>query len=167
VEAYTLPEWNNLQRTLVDSSPVEKPLLRFHFTPKGENPHYFLRTYVKERIDERKDKVKDCTVLCIRVNRTKTVPEGFSAGFVTSDGYTYKSLCPAPSPEGIIRIPFKDLRQTDTALLPIAYPTFLKQYFHPETDIAFLPEKIEKVELSMPGNTKPTVELELGEIWME
>ena len=167
VEAYTLPEWNNLQRTLVDSSPVEKPLLRFQFTPKGENPHYFLRTAVKERIDERKDKVKDCTVLCIRVNRTKTIPEGFSAGFITSDGYTYKSLCPAPSPEGIIRIPFKDLRQKDTALLPIAYPTFLKQYFHPETDIAFLPEKIEKVELSMPGNTKPTVELELGEIWME
>lgn len=167
IEAYTLPEWNDLQRTLVDSSPVEKPLLRFRFTPKGENPHYFLRTFVKNLIEERKERVKDCSVLCIRVNRTKALPEGFSAGFVTSDGYTYKSPCPAPSSEGIIRIPLKDLRQTDTALLPIAYPTFLKQYFHPETEIAFLPERIEKLELSMSGNKKGLVEIELGNIWLE
>lgn len=167
IEAYTLPEWNDLQRTLVDSSPVEKPLLRFRFTPKGENPHYFLRTFVKNLIEERKERVKGCSVLCIRVNRTKALPEGFSAGFVTSDGYTYKSPCPAPSSEGIIRIPLKDLRQTDTALLPIAYPTFLKQYFHPETEIAFLPERIEKLELSMSGNKKELVEIELGNIWLE
>lgn len=38
IEAYTLPEWNDLQRTLLDSSPIEKPLLRFCFTPKGKNP---------------------------------------------------------------------------------------------------------------------------------
>lgn len=167
VEAYSLPEWNEIQRTLINYSPVEKPLLRFQFTPKGENPQYFLRTSVKELIGERRGKVKDCTTLCIRVNRTKKLPEEFSAGFVTSDGYTYKSLCPAPSPEGIIRIPLENLRQTDTALLPIAYPTFLKPYFHPETDIAFLPEKIEKLELSMSGHTKSTVEIELGEIWLE
>lgn len=36
IEAYTLPEWNDLQRTLLDSSPTEKPLLRFCFTPKGK-----------------------------------------------------------------------------------------------------------------------------------
>lgn len=36
IEAYTLPEWNDLQRTLLDSSPIEKPLLRFCFTPKGK-----------------------------------------------------------------------------------------------------------------------------------
>lgn len=167
VEAYTLPKWNDLQRTLINSSPVEKPLLRLQFTPKGENPQHFLRTSVKEQVVARKDKVKNCTVLCIRVNRTKALPEGLCAGFITSDGYTYKSLCPVPSPEGIIRIPLKELRQTDTALLPIAYPSFLKTYFHPETDIAFLPEKIEKLELSMPGNAKPTVELEIGEIWLE
>lgn len=35
IEAYTLPEWNDLQRTLLDSSPTEKPLLRFCFTPKA------------------------------------------------------------------------------------------------------------------------------------
>ena len=67
---------------------------------------------VKNLIEERKERVKDCSVLCIRVNRTKALPEGLSAGFVTSDGYTYKSPCPAPSSEGIIRIPLKDLRQT-------------------------------------------------------
>ena len=110
---------------------------------------------------------ESCTTLCIRVNRNKPLPQGLSAGFVTSDGYTYKSLCPAPSAEGIVRIPLKELRLTDTALLPIAYPTFLKQYFHPETVIPFRPEKIEKLELSMPGTGKPTVEIELGDVWLE
>lgn len=166
IEAYTLPEWNDLQRSFLDFSPVEKPLVRFSFTPKGENPHHFLRVSVKAPIKERKDKIKDCTVLCIRVNRQEKLPQGLSAGFVTSDGYTYKSLCPAPSTEGIIRLPLKDLRQTDTALLPIAYPTFLKQYFHPEMEIAFRPEKIEKLELSMPGKGT-TVKIELGDIWLE
>ena len=167
IEAYTLPEWNDLQRTLLDSSPIEKPLLRFCFTPKGENPQYFLRTFVKDEIEGRKDKARTCTTLCIRVNRDKPLPQGFSAGFVTSDGYTYKSLCPAPSADGIIRIPLKELRQTDTALLPIAYPTFLKQYFHPKTEIPFQPEKIEKLELSISGKDKTKATIEIGEIWLE
>jgi hypothetical protein len=167
IEAYTLPEWNELHRSLTDSSPTEKPLLRFTFTSKGENPQYFLRTFVKDKIDGRKGKIKDCTVLCIRVNRAKALPEGISAGFVTSDGYTYKSPCPSPSPEGIIRIPLNRLRQTDTALLPVAYPVFLKQYFQPETEIPFQAEKTEKLEISMPGNARPVTEIELGEIWLE
>lgn len=167
IEAYTLPEWNELHRSLTDSSPTEKPLLRFTFTSKGENPQYFLRTFVKDKIDGRKGKIKDCTILCIRVNRAKALPEGISAGFVTSDGYTYKSPCPSPSPEGIIRIPLNRLRQTDTALLPVAYPVFLKQYFQPETEIPFQAEKIEKLEISMPGNARPVTEIELGEIWLE
>ena len=69
IEAYTLPEWNDLQRTLLDSSPIEKPLLRFCFTPKGKNPQHFLRAFVKDEIEGRKDKMKSCTTLCIRVNR--------------------------------------------------------------------------------------------------
>ena len=56
IEAYTLPEWNDLQRTLLDSSPIEKPLLRFCFTPKGKNPQHFLRAFVKDEIEGRKDK---------------------------------------------------------------------------------------------------------------
>lgn len=167
IETYTLPEWNELQRTFLDESPTEKPLLRFTFTSKGENPHHYLRTLVKDRLDGRKEKVKECTALCIRVNGNKKLPQGLSAGFITSDGYTYKSLCPAPTAEGIIRIPFTEFRQTDTALLPIAYPTFLNPYFHPETEIPFLPQKIEKLELSMPGIAGTAVELELGEVWME
>lgn len=57
IEAYTLPEWNDLQRTLLDSSPTEKPLLRFCFTPKGKNPQHFLRAFVKDEIEGRKDNI--------------------------------------------------------------------------------------------------------------
>ena len=103
--------------------------------------HHFLRKSIQDVLKERKGKLKSCTTLCIRVNRHKNLPEGFYAGFITSDGYTHKTICSTPSPEGIIRIPLKKLHQADTALLPIAYPTFLKQYFHPETDIPFQMEK--------------------------
>lgn len=166
-EAYTLPEWSVIQRNLLDSSPTEKPLLRFSFAPKGKEPQYFIRSSVKNKIKERIEKVKECSVLCIRVNANKALPQELSAGFITSDGYTYKSLCPAPSKEGIIRIPLGNLRQTDTALLPVAYPTFLKQYFHPETNIPFRAEKIEKIELSMPGDEERATEIEIGNIWLE
>ncbi len=167
LETYTLPEWNNIERSLIDSSAIEKPLLRFTFTPKGETPHYFLRTLVKDKIDERRKRIKECTTLCIRTNREKGLPQGVSAGFITSDGYTYKSLCPTPSTDGIIRIPLDRLRQTDTALLPVPYPTFLKQYFHPQLEIPFSSEKIEKFEISMPGDPKEVTEIELGDIWLE
>lgn len=78
-----------------------------------------------------------------------------------------KQFAVPPSPEGIIRIPLKKLHQADTALLPIAYPTFLKQYFHPETDIPFQMEKAEKLELSLLGKDKTESIIELGEIWLE
>ena len=118
-------------------------------------------------LKERKGKLKSCTTLCIRVNRHKNLTEGFYAGFITSDGYTYKTICSTPSPEGIIRIPLKKLHQADTALLPIAYPTFLKQYFHPETDIPFQLEKAEKLESSLLGKDKTESIIELGEILLE
>lgn len=167
LEAYSLPEWSEIERTLLDSSPIEKPLLRFSFTPKGENPQYFLLTLIKDAINDRKDKVKECTHLCIRMNKERPLPQNLCAGFVTSDGYTYKADCPAPSKDGIIRISLKDLRQTATALLPAAYPTFLASYFHPETEIPFLPEKIEKLELSMSGRMNEKTEIQVGSIWME
>ena len=167
LEAYILPEWGEIQRTLLDSSPIEKPMLRFTFTPKGEKSRYFLRTSVKDKIEGRRNKVKECTTLCIRVNKDKALPHELSAGFITSDGYTYKSLCPSPSEDRIIRIPLKELRQTDTALLPVAYPTFLKQYFQPKTAIPFQPEKIEKLELSMSGIENEKTEIETGNIWLE
>lgn len=106
----------------------------------------FLRTYIKEAVANRKEKVQTSTRLCIRM---KHAPQELHAGFITSDGYTYSAACPAPSAtDGIIRLPLSTLKQTDTALLPVAYPEFLPRYFHPVTEIPFNIEKVEKLELS-------------------
>ena len=59
IEAYTLPEWNDLKRTLIDFSPIEKPLLRFAFTSKGEKTHHFLRKSIQDVLKERKRKIKE------------------------------------------------------------------------------------------------------------
>ena len=78
------------------------------------------------------------------------MPEGLQAGFITSDGYTYTATCPPPE-NGIVRLPLKDLKQTDTALLPLSYPVFMEKYFHPATEIPFRTGTIESIELSFDG----------------
>lgn len=170
-EGYSLPEWSHIERRFIDASPWEKPLLRFRFHAREDEAHYFVRTAIKDIMACRAAKAKGCTTLCIRVNSKKALPQGTVTGFVTSDGYTYSIPCPSPSAEGIIRIPLKELRQTDTALLPVAYPVFLPNYFHSETELPFRIEKAEQWELSFPkgkgeSDRQPT-EIEIGNVWLE
>lgn len=127
---------------------------------------HFLRTYIREAIVNRKEKAQTCTQLCIRV---KQVPPELRAGFITTDGYTYSAVCTEPSAaDGIIRVPLSALKQTDTALLPAAYPDFLPRYFHPVTEIPFSIEKIEKLELSFDTGTENKEKAtEIEAAWIE
>lgn len=141
---------------------------------------YFLRANIKGILAGRRGKLTSCTSLCMRVDSSHTLPEGTTVGFVTSDGYTYKASCAVtPSSEGIVRIPFSELKQTDTALLPVSYPVFLPRYFHPVTDIPFQIGKAEQWELSFENVGKENLEKEkvgkmkgrpdagIGNIWLE
>ena len=66
------------------------------------------------------------------------------------------------------RIPLSALKQTDTALLPRAYPSFLDPYFHPEMPLPFRPVDIESLELRL-GRVSANTDavLEVGEVWLE
>jgi hypothetical protein len=94
------------------------------------------------------------------------MPEVLKVGFVTSDGYTYLAQCPNPQND-IIRIPLTELKQAETALLPNAYPEFMKKYFKPETAIPFQIESIESLELSFDGEKNTEFKIEIGSIWIE
>lgn len=163
LEVYTLPEWSRTNRELIENAPTERPTLRITFESKDSNPVFFLRRYIKDDISGRPERLAAGRNLCLHV---KKMPEGLKAGFITSDGYTYLASCTAAT-DDIIRIPLTELRQTNTALLPHAYPVFLDNYFRPQTEIPFQVEKIESLELSFEGTAGKQAEIEIGGIWLE
>lgn len=144
--------------SLVSSASCENQDGADHYTlPEGSN-HHFLKKYIRDKVAGRKERLAKAAYLCLRL---KEEAKDLKAGFVTSDGYTYKAACPAAE-NGIIRLPLSDLRQTATALLPHAYPVFLKEYFEPQVAIPFRVEKIEGLELSAEGQ-----EIALESAWLE
>lgn len=159
IESYVMPEWSRIERKLVVNSPTEKQTLHFTFDSKETHPTFFLQKYIREEVTNRKEKLNNTETLCLHL---KQVPEKLKVGFRTTDGYTYHMPCTAIPADGIARLPLSALKQTDTALLPHAYPVFLEKYFHPATEIPFDQEKIELLELSFEGQ-----EIEIGSIWLE
>lgn len=169
VEIYSQPDWCRMERQMIDESPVMKSFTRFRFYGAQAKNVHFLRTSVKDILAGRRDRLNTCSNLCMRVNPRQPLPEGLEAGFVTSDGFSYKAVCPLPSAEGIIKIPLTDLKQIDTALLPVAYPVFVPRYFHPAVLLPFHIGKAEQWELSFPSTdtVKEGVSIEIGSVWLE
>jgi hypothetical protein len=163
LEYFAMPEWASMRHILVENSPSEKNTLQFTFNSKEDSPKFYLRKYIGDELENRQDRLKSAGYLCLHV---KKAPKTLKAGFVTSDGYTYLATCPQPEND-IIRIPLAELKQTETALLPNAYPVFMKKYFIPETVIPFQVESIESLELSFDGEKNVEFKLEIGSIWIE
>lgn len=164
LEMYTLPEWSRTDRRLVEDTPTEKPTLRIVFESKDAAPVFFLRRYIKEEVCGRTERLAACRTLCVHI---KQMPENLKAGFITSDGYTYLTTCSLPGADNIVRIPLSALKQTNTALLPHAYPVFLDKYFRPQTELPFYMENIETLELSFEGTANKEAVIEVGSIWLE
>lgn len=142
---------------LVSSGCKDRQEMEHYTLPEGSN-HQFLKKYIREEVAGRMAKLPQVQYLCLKV---KGEAKEWKAGFITSDGYTYKATCPA-AVNGIIHLPLESLRQTATALLPHAYPVFLKEYFEPKTDIPFRIEKIESLEISGEGKG-----MEVESAWLE
>lgn len=129
-----------------------------HYTlPEGSNCH-FLKKYIREEVVDRTDKLSQGKSLCIKI---KGDVADMKAGFITSVGYTYKADCPEPV-DGVVRVPLDGLQQTVTALLPHAYPIFLKEYFEPTVPIPFSVNEIETLEVSATGQ-----DLAIESAWIE
>lgn len=163
-EIYMLPEWDTLDRRTMEATPTENPFLSLTFKSQKPNPAYFLHRYVKEEVQGRLERLSACRTLCVQL---KDVPEGLRVGFVTATGYTYLAACPAPDADGVARIPLAKLEQTETALLPCAYPIFLDKYFRPQTALPFRIEEVETLELRMEGAADRETAITVGGIWLE
>lgn len=163
LETFSMPEWSFTKRNLIENFPLEKNTLLLSFKSNDNLPKFFMRKYIADQVTLRHDRLKSGKYLCIHL---KKAVEGLKAGFVTNDGYTYLASCTQPE-NNIIRIPLTQLQQTETALLPNAYPVFMKKHFTPVTAIPFRPESIESLELSFDGEKNKQYEIEIGNIWIE
>ena len=144
---------------------TEKSATRLTYVPKAEGETFFLRCYVKDDLCGRVARLDQCRTLCLHLGAK---PQTLQAGVVTTAGYTYLADCPAPDADGVVRIPLQALKLTDTALLPLAYPSFLEPYFHPETPLPLRATDIETLELRISRQSPGTESrLELGEVWLE
>ncbi len=161
VEQYAMPELCNMQRRLVDSSLTERNTLHFSFESKEDTPRFFLRKQISAETGNRPEALRRATHLCVVL---KQAPKLLNIGFVTTDGFTYTASVPG---DKMLRIPLAELKQTATALLPHPYPSFLKKYFEPATEIPFRIDRIEQWEISFDGVRNEKAVIELGSIWLE
>ncbi len=163
LETYTMDGSNNITQTIVQHSPVEKPTLNIRFQAKERSTTFFVRKFIADDIAYLKKRLISAKNLCIQL---KKAPSDLKIGFITTDSYTYLADC-SSTENDIVKIPINSLQQSNTALLPHAYPVFLNKYFVPESDILFRLDAIESLELRAAGEADGICELEIGSIWIE
>lgn len=163
IDTYIIPEGGDMQREIQRNAPTEALTRRFTFHSPDKHPRYFLRKEIRNEIRNRKNRLQQCRWICLHATR---LPAQTQIGFITSDGYTYHTACPQDA-DGIIRIPIRELKQTETALLPHPYPVFLENYFRPTTELPFDIKNIEQLEIRAEGTKDADIEIEIGAIWLE
>lgn len=164
INAYCVPEKGKIFREFVDTSVIEKPIIRFTCQTWDSPSRIFLRKYVKELITCRSNlgKLKD---ICVRITN---IPDSAFVGFISDMGYTYSAAIEDYMVhDGVVRIPISQLKSGKTALLPNAYPSFMATYFEPQTQISFSLKNMESIEISFNMTSNDKIMTELGAIWIE
>lgn len=117
--------------------------------PEESDSNYYHKSII-DQVKGRKEALKNISTLYFTTS--KPVKEGMiiEAGFVTSDGYTYKAIVERCD-DKLMKVSLNKLSQTKSALLPYPYPTFLDKFFVPNGSIPFSSLKIEKLEITNKG----------------
>ena len=160
LDCYELPEWKSTQREVVDMGPTAKNMLRL--SVEAGTDRVFLRKNVSDVIKSCSDALPSFKYLCIRLKEKQGV---LMVGVVTSEGITYRAKAEIDA-NGISRLLLSSLQQSETALLPVAYPLFMKQYFTASETTVLQLSQIQSLELMLDAD-RQAVSLQIGDIWME
>jgi hypothetical protein len=114
---------------------------------------------IKDIDKSRIERIKNSHTIALHIGKSSV--DTIQVGFVTTDGYTYVAPCVVN--QGIVKVSLDKLHQIATALLPHAYPVFMKKYFYPTNALPFKAENIDKIEIIIPKSGQLT----LGSIWLE
>jgi hypothetical protein len=163
IDTYSMPEWASISRDLILNAPTNESTVKFYVKTQDAGGKLFIRKWIRDDLMAREKRLSTCKYLCMNV--IKNEADTLTAGFISTLGYTYKTMI--NQSKGIIRIPLSGLAQVATALLPCPYPVFLKKYFEPVIKIPFNIKDIESVELTLIPADGKTSTLELGSVWLE
>jgi hypothetical protein len=124
------------------------------------------RMEVKDRVDGRRSKLAASKLLKLNVGEVGGI-DRLCIGFITTDGYTYKTEVAVMGKE-TLQIPLTHLTLRKTIIRPVAYPSFLPDYFTPTTKIPFNINNIESLEITAgEGQAAGNAFFEIGDIWLE
>ena len=156
IDTYVMPDESKgyVTRKVVRKSPIDEKMIRYDF--KGDSAKFYM---LKDIDKSRMERIKQSQTICIHIGESTI--DSLQVGFVTTDGYTYLGTCKVN--DGVVSLDYNKLKLTDTALLPHAYPVFMKRYFHPVKDIPFDKTKIDKLELVISCHGQLT----LGSVWLK
>ncbi len=163
VEICMFPEWHQVEKKLIEHTPAETTSYQITFQSESSDPEFNVTKEISNDVKLRLSGLDKARYVCIRAH---SIPEGLMIGFVTKNGFTYKSKCSVDK-DSVIRIPISDLKQTETALIPIGYPVFIKKHFKPEIELPFTIKDIETLILSVNGIQGKPCTIETGSIWIE
>ena len=156
MESYVMPDETRgaVSRDFASVAPADEPMLQFNCT--GDSASYYL---IKDIDKSRIERIKNSHTIALHIGKSSV--DTIQVGFVTTDGYTYVASCVVN--QGIVKVSLDKLHQIATALLPHAYPVFMKKYFYPTKVLPFKVENIDKIEIIIPKSGQLT----LGSIWLE
>lgn len=156
-----------ITRSVVIVEPTEAPRMRISITENtGLHVRYYARKFIKPDIEPCMEKLDGVSNLCIQVRNPKGLDK-LHIGFVNNLGFTYSTLIDIHDDQAVYRIPIKEFKLIETALLPETYPIFMKRYFYPSVNIPFHIQQIESLEISTDPISNATVSYELGAVWLE
>lgn len=159
IELYSLPTYEGAWSEVVRRMPKERDALRCRFEPRHGARNYLVRKYIGDIVGALRSQVSRTThiVLCTAGGEGL---DSVNVSLVTSEGITY--TCRKALSESNITVPYEQLRQSPTAIVPIAYPDFTDCYFETSTPLPFDPADIEFIELSTGDIRQPAQLLLIG-----
>lgn len=165
LETYAIPGTSRIEWRGAIHNPSTGYRLGFGLKANDGQTRFFWRKYIKDEVSCRAKGLETAKHLCLSIKNTIDIVS-LDAGFITSWGITYSASLAPDKTGGIIKIPFSQLRQGKTAILPAPYPVFLEDYFIPDVQIPFRIREIEIFELSATA-TSGDASLEISDIWLE
>lgn len=147
IELYSLPTWEGAWSKIERRMPMECDVLQCHFEPRSGSRNYIVRKFVGDIVTSLKKKVDSAKAIEVFIDGHSGL-DSLNVSVVTKLGITYTSCVALTADTKVISIPIDQMRQSPTALIPIAYPDFLPHYFSSPTQLPLSPSDIEFIELS-------------------
>ncbi len=147
IDLYSLPKWSRIKSSISNSKDNidAQTYINAKFETENEADRFYLKRYVKDEIIGRLASLEKAKYIIVRLN---TCPEDLEVTLIDSEGYTYGTQAKPYYDGTMCKVPIASMKQMETALVPIGYPSFVNKKFSPSNDTVLDLKEVEAVQLS-------------------